>query len=281
MSEADRITVAGRPATFEQRGRGPDLLLVHSLLAERSSFSPVLPALAERFRVTVPDLPGYGGTAPLPAPVKIDHYADWVAELIEVLGLPASTSVLGNGFGGFVATALAIRHGSRFGKLIIADYKTGTVPKQKDVESGLSPQLVLEALIAEGGKLYKMQKGEVAGLEYWKLSGGKEAGKITTVKADIDRLKKEAEAGLKKLVNEFAKAKTPYLSIPRPSIAPRYNDAAHLARIDEWKRAGDMKKAQAEKEKKTTRKRKAANTNTKQPVTRKRPTTRKGGPRNG
>lgn len=169
------------------------------------------------------------------------------------------------------------------GKLIIADYKTGTVPKQKDVESGLSPQLVLEALIAEGGKLYKMKKGEVAGLEYWKLSGGKEAGKITTVKADVDRLKEEAEAGLKKLVNEFAKAKTPYLSIPRPSIAPRYNDAAHLARIDEWKRAGDMKKAKAEtdKKKKTTRKRKAANTNSKKTVTRKRPATRKGGPRNG
>ncbi len=146
MSEADRITVAGRPATFEQRGRGPDLLLVHSLLAERSSFAPVLPALAKRFRVTVPDLPGYGGTAPLPAPVKIDHYADWVAELIEVLGLPASTSVLGNGFGGFVATALAIRHGSRFGKLIIADALPGFPAPAKEPLRALAARVASEGM---------------------------------------------------------------------------------------------------------------------------------------
>jgi pimeloyl-ACP methyl ester carboxylesterase len=125
MSDATRITVAGRPATVAQAGSGPDLLLVHSLLAERSSFDRVLPPLAARFRVTAPDLPGYGGTAPLPAPVKIADYADWVAALIRTLRLPTSTTVLGNGFGGFVSTALAIRHGSLFGKLIVADALPG------------------------------------------------------------------------------------------------------------------------------------------------------------
>lgn len=120
-----QITVAGRPATVAQAGSGPNLLLVHSLLAERSSFDGVLPALAARFRVTAPDLPGYNGTAPLPAPVRIADYADWVAELIRTLRLPASTTVLGNGFGGFVSTALAIRHGGLFGKLIIADALPG------------------------------------------------------------------------------------------------------------------------------------------------------------
>lgn len=125
MSEAIRATVAGRPATVAQTGGGPDLLLVHSLLAERSSFDRVMPALAARFRVTAPDLPGYNGTGALPAPVKIADYADWVAELIRTLRLPTSTTVLGNGFGGFVATALAIRHGGLFGKLIIADALPG------------------------------------------------------------------------------------------------------------------------------------------------------------
>jgi len=125
VSEVTRITVAGRRASLVQTGSGPDLLLVHSLLAERSSFERVLPALAARFRVTVPDLPGYNGTAPLPAPVEIADYADWVAELMRTLRLPASTTVLGNGFGGFVATALAIRHGGLFGKLIIADALPG------------------------------------------------------------------------------------------------------------------------------------------------------------
>jgi len=146
MSEARSITVAGRPATFEQQGRGPDLLLVHSLLAERSSFAPIMPTLVERFRVTVPDLPGYGGTAPLSAPVKIDDYADWVAELIEVCGLPASTVVLGNGFGGFVATALAIRHGSRFGKLIVADALPAFPAQAKEPLRALAARVASEGM---------------------------------------------------------------------------------------------------------------------------------------
>ena len=38
--------------------------------------------------------------------------------------LPADTTVFGNGFGSFVALELAIRHGKRFGKLIVADTLT-------------------------------------------------------------------------------------------------------------------------------------------------------------
>ena len=146
MSEASRMAVAGRPATVLQTGSGPDLLLVHSLLAERSSFDRVLPALAELFRLTVPDLPGYGGTAPLPEPVKLEDYADWVAALIRTLALPPSTTVLGNGFGGFVATALAVRHGALFGKLIVADALPGFPAPAKEPLRGLAARVASEGM---------------------------------------------------------------------------------------------------------------------------------------
>jgi len=146
MSKASMITVAGRPATVVQTGLGPDLLLVHSLLAERSSFDRVLPALAARFRVTVPDLPGYGGTAPLPEPVRMEDYADWVAALIRTLALPTTTTVLGNGFGGFVATALAVRHGALFGKLIVADALPGFPAPAKEPLRGLASRVASEGM---------------------------------------------------------------------------------------------------------------------------------------
>lgn len=146
MGETTRTTVAGRPATVVQAGNGPHLLLVHSLLAERSSFDRVLPRLAARFRVTVPDLPGYGGTAPLPPPVAIAGYADWVAELMQTLALPASTTVLGNGFGGFVATAVAIRHGARFGKLVIADALPGFPDAAKGPLRALAARVEAEGM---------------------------------------------------------------------------------------------------------------------------------------
>ena len=105
---------------YEQRGHGPDLLLIHSLLTERSVFDLVLPQLAARHRVTRLNLPGFGSSPPVVLHSVADH-ADHVARVMDELGLPKDATVFGNGFGAFVSLELAIRHGSRFGPLIVAD----------------------------------------------------------------------------------------------------------------------------------------------------------------
>jgi 3-oxoadipate enol-lactonase len=96
-------------------GAGRDLVLLHSLLAERSAFDRVVPLLARKRRVWLVSLPGYGASSP--AGTDVEHYADRIAGLLDALALPRETDVLGNGFGGFIAVALAARHGERFGRL--------------------------------------------------------------------------------------------------------------------------------------------------------------------
>ncbi|NQW08426.1 MAG: alpha/beta fold hydrolase [Alphaproteobacteria bacterium] len=119
-----QANVAG--ADVVQAGDGPDLLLLHSLLAERSVFDRALPDLASDYRVTLPNLPGYGGTPPLALDnPSVADYADHIAEVMDGLGLPPDTAVLGNGAGGFMAVALGIRHGGRIGKLVLADTGPG------------------------------------------------------------------------------------------------------------------------------------------------------------
>lgn len=127
-------------------GHGPDLLLLHTLLAERSVFDRVLPDLATRFRVTVPNLPGYGGTPPLPisAPSVAD-YADHIVAMMDATGLSESVAVLGNGAGGFMSVALGIRHGPRFGKLILADTGPGFPEPAK------APLRLLASKVESGG----------------------------------------------------------------------------------------------------------------------------------
>ena len=105
---------------YDQRGAGTDLLLIHSLLTELTVFDRVLPALAEKHRVTRINLPGFGASSPLVLNSVADH-ADHVARVMDALALPADATVFGNGFGAFVALELAIRHGKRFGRLIVAD----------------------------------------------------------------------------------------------------------------------------------------------------------------
>ena len=136
-----------------QTGSGPHLLMLHSLLADRGAFDAVLPALAARFTVTLPNLPGYGRTRP--AGPAIEDNADQIADMMVALALPADTSVLGNGFGGFVAGALAIRHGTRFGRLLLVDTGPGFPPPGKaalralaDRAEGAGMAAVLDAAIA-------------------------------------------------------------------------------------------------------------------------------------
>ena len=110
----------GLKVEFQQSGRGPDLLLLHSLLTELTVFARVLPPLEATHRVTRINLPGFGASAPV-ALDSVAAHADHVARVMDALDLPRSTAVFGNGFGAFVALELALRHGRRFGRLIVAD----------------------------------------------------------------------------------------------------------------------------------------------------------------
>src|SRR5688572_16855397 len=127
----------------EQTGSGRDLVLLHSLLTDRSAFERVAPDLAATRRLTLVNLPGYGGSSP--AGDDIESYADRVAELIAALRLPPQTDVLGNGFGGFIALSLATRHGAAFDRLVIAD-ALATFP-----EAAKLPLRNLAATVAQEG----------------------------------------------------------------------------------------------------------------------------------
>jgi ATP-dependent helicase/nuclease subunit B len=128
------------------------------------------------------------------------------------------------------------------GELVVIDYKTGTVPPHKEVLLGLSPQLSLEAAIALETGFKDLAYGEVARLEYWRLSGGAVAGEIKEVRQpgrgggaiDANDLAVEARQGLIELLRTFGQPDAAYPPAPRAEYAPRYNDYDHLARTAEW-----------------------------------------------
>ena len=113
----------GARVDVSQQGEGRDLVLLHSLLTDRSAFDRVAPALSRKRRLTLINLPGYGASSA--AGADIESYADRVADTLAALHLPRETDVLGNGFGGFIAVVLAVRHGGRFDRLIAAPALAG------------------------------------------------------------------------------------------------------------------------------------------------------------
>lgn len=114
------IGVDGAVVEYSREGSGPDLLLLHSLLTEMTVFERIMPSLTQTHRVTRLNLPGFGRSDPV-ALESVGEYADHVSNAVDALSLPAAVDVFGNGFGAFVALELAIRHGERMGRLMVAD----------------------------------------------------------------------------------------------------------------------------------------------------------------
>ena len=100
-------------------GSGPSVWLLHSLLADAGSFRPLARALAGTHRVVLPDLPGFGGSAPAEGLAgAAARIADGLAEDMAETGAPAA--VVGNGYGSFVALMAALRRPDLVSRLVLA-----------------------------------------------------------------------------------------------------------------------------------------------------------------
>ena len=120
------------------------------------------------------------------------------------------------------------------GSQVIIDYKTGSLPEQKDIRAGYEPQMPLEAIILDhAGFGDKSQTGD---LQFWRITGGQPPAEVKSFSKNIAELVDEAADGLSRLIKAFESADTPYYSLPDLSAAPpeAWQDYAHLARVAEW-----------------------------------------------
>jgi 3-oxoadipate enol-lactonase len=120
----EQLSAAHGQLTAARAGRGRDLVVLHSLLADRHAFDPVLPALAEKFRVTLFNLPGFHGSQPV-MPALMDAYIARIEDGFEEFGIEPDSILLGNGFGGTLALAFALAHPTRLSRLVLVDAAAG------------------------------------------------------------------------------------------------------------------------------------------------------------
>lgn len=123
------------------------------------------------------------------------------------------------------------------GGAIIMDYKTGQPPSGKQVASGLSPQMSLEAAIAMNGGFADTPPLNVSGLTYVRISGGEPPGEIRPITAEpAADLAERALDGLKRRIAAFDRLETPYLPRAAVELERQQRDYDHLARHLEWAR---------------------------------------------
>jgi len=109
-----------RPSlSFVEKGTGPVLVLLHGLFMSHTMFDTVLPSFAERHRVILPDLRGYGGSVGLGPPYSIPQLAKDVVELLDHLEVKP-VDLFGYSEGGIVAECIAAVYPDRVRRLVLA-----------------------------------------------------------------------------------------------------------------------------------------------------------------
>lgn len=116
------ITVGARAIHLVEAGDGPPVLMLHGGgpgASGVSNYSRNIAALARRFRVLVPDLPGYGMSGK--ALNRTDPFGDLAASM---LGLLAELGIrrapiVGNSLGGACALRMALESPDRVSRLVL------------------------------------------------------------------------------------------------------------------------------------------------------------------
>ena len=150
-------------------GSGPPLLLVHGYPQSNVMYHKLAPALAARFTLVIPDLPGYGWSAAPKsdadhAPYDKRSMAAVMVELMEKLG-HIRFCLAGHDRGGRVAYRLALDHARRVEKLAALDI-VPTYAMWHAMDRKLAMKVWHWPFLAQPEPLPEMLIGK-APVEYW------------------------------------------------------------------------------------------------------------------
>ena len=116
------VSVDGLKVFYREAGdpQAPVVLLLHGFPTSSHMYRELIPALADRYHVVAPDLPGFGFTeAPDRTTFKysFDHLAEVMERFTEVIGLSRYALYVFD-YGALVGFRLAVRHPERIAALI-------------------------------------------------------------------------------------------------------------------------------------------------------------------
>ncbi|MCF6388333.1 alpha/beta fold hydrolase [Mycobacterium sp. MBM] len=116
------VTVGGKQIFYAETGSGPAVVLLHGGgpgASGVSNYSRNIDALAEQFRVIVPDLPGYGrSTKGVDGADPFGYLANGIRGLLNHLGIDTA-HLVGNSYGGACALRLALDTPDRVDKMVL------------------------------------------------------------------------------------------------------------------------------------------------------------------
>jgi pimeloyl-ACP methyl ester carboxylesterase len=116
--ETKTTKIDGREVLYYTAGQGEPLVVIHGGGGDARTWLANMEVLAEKYTVFAPDLPGYGGSAPLEGAYYIPELTRFVKKFAECLGLE-KFYLMGHSLGGGVALNFAISYPGKVRKLVL------------------------------------------------------------------------------------------------------------------------------------------------------------------
>jgi pimeloyl-ACP methyl ester carboxylesterase len=116
--ETKTIQVGGLEVLYYTAGQGEPLVVIHGGGGDARTWLANMEVLAEKYKVYAPDLPGYGGSAPLDGKYYVPELSNFIKRFTERLGLE-KFYLMGHSLGGGVALNFAINYPDKTRKLVL------------------------------------------------------------------------------------------------------------------------------------------------------------------
>jgi pimeloyl-ACP methyl ester carboxylesterase len=114
------VTVYGVKIHYVEAGSGPVVVLLHGLGGNTTNWQFNTAALAQHYRVIVPDQIGFGQSDKPLINYRVATYVDFLDAFLRQLNIERA-SLVGNSMGGWVAALYALAHPERVERLVLAD----------------------------------------------------------------------------------------------------------------------------------------------------------------
>jgi len=128
--EQKTVTVGGAKIRYAEAGEGAPVIMLHGGGPGAwglSNYRKNVPAFARKFRVIVPDFPGFGGSERLPVTAGLFvMLADMILGLMDALSIPKA-SIVGNSLGGGTALRMTLKAPERIERLVLMG-PAGSIP---------------------------------------------------------------------------------------------------------------------------------------------------------
>jgi 2-hydroxy-6-oxonona-2,4-dienedioate hydrolase len=126
--ESKQIEIYGQKIHYLEAGSGPNVILLHGLGGDSSTWAQTIPALVSKYHVYAPDQLGFGKSDKPVLNYRVATLVEFIAGFFKKTGIEKATLV-GNSLGGWVAAAFAIAHPEKVEKLVLVS-AAGYTPKR-------------------------------------------------------------------------------------------------------------------------------------------------------